>query len=119
MQRILKNFAKKFLFKGAGGIIGLMDFGMLVKAWREGKYFDMSPWLASGFASFLSVTTYFAAGWPALILFLIGVAIIAAIVIFTDDDFQEWLSRCRFGKGKGERYRDMKHEMLAFEEASK
>jgi len=102
---------------GRGGL----DIKKGVEAIGKGKKFEGWLWILSGICAFLGIFGFFAKGWPMLILLLISIAIIAAIAIITDDDFQEWLAKCCFGHGDGSgvRYPNMEKEILALEQAGK
>jgi len=121
IKREVLNRISKRLLRGAIIATGGLDIKKGVEEWGEGKKLVGVLWIASGVAAIVSIFGYFAAGWPMVILFLISIAIIALIVIFSDDDFQKWLSRCIFGNGdsSGVRYPNMEREMDALELAGK
>ncbi|MDR1647596.1 MAG: hypothetical protein LBR88_06130 [Zoogloeaceae bacterium] len=111
----------KLMFKAAAYITAGLDFIKGIATLRGGKTTEGGLLLASALAAFLSTAAHFAKGWPMVILFLVSVAIVAAIEIVTDDAYQKWLAKCIFGVGDsdGEHYKSMDQEMLALEEAGK
>jgi hypothetical protein len=119
--RVLAAKAAKYLFKAAQVVTAVMDTLKGIKRAFDGKNAEAGLLIVSAAATFLGILSYFAAGWPMVILFLVSLAIVVVIEIIKDDAYQEWLSKCCFGTGdaNGEHYSDMKLEMLALEEAGK
>jgi len=109
----------KWLFKAAAVMTAVFDIKKGLETWGAGNRLVGGLWIASGVTAFASVFAFFAAGWPMIILFMISIAIMALIMIFCDNEFQTWLSRCIFGNGdgSGKRYSSIEEEMLALEKA--
>jgi hypothetical protein len=117
--KFLKTFSEKLLFKGAARILGGLDIIKGIKrAFFEDKGWEGAFYIASGVVAIASTFGKFAKGSPMVILFLTGLALLMAIEIVKDDDFQAWLSKCCFGYDDPP-FRDMTLEIRTLEEAGK
>ncbi|MCL1825995.1 MAG: hypothetical protein FWG26_08700 [Betaproteobacteria bacterium] len=112
------KICKGFGFVGAGITVGL-SVNNATKAYQNKQYGMMGLYLISAGASFaggiLIFSTTTAAATLGLPLFIIGVTISLAIAVFVDDELQEWLGRCVFGKDKAAPFPSLEAEMRVFE----
>jgi hypothetical protein len=111
----IKVVSKGFGFTGAGIGVGL-SVNDAYKAYQNDQrgmaalYLVSAGLNAAGMWLIVSATAI-PIGLP---LFVIGIAVMLAIAMFKDDDLQDWLGRCVFGKDHADKFPSLEAEMRVY-----
>lgn len=119
---ILKGFGKGIGLAGAV-LMAAMDGAQAIKMFAEKRYglgiaYVLSAGFGIGAAWFLGFSSIASATGIGLILVALAIVVALCIEYFKDNQVQDWLERCVWGKGPDPQYQTLEEEMRELKAAT-
>lgn len=106
---------------GVGGAIAMSLFDW----WRAGQEFSEGNW--SGFSAYfvsgilgigIVIALFASSGVGLVVLALLAIGWAFVMTVLVDDDLQDWMERCAWGRLTADRYNDFDAEIIELEKAT-